>query len=110
MDKRKFLQTSSAIMAGTFISGLTSCAPGKEHLTNWAGNLQYSTDQVHYPTTVEELQEIIKKFSKLRALGSQHSFNSIADSKENLVSSKYLNKIISFDKNANTVKLEGGIK
>lgn len=97
-------------MAGTFLSGFTGCAPGKKHLTNWAGNFRYSTDQVHYPKTIEEVRQIVKKASKLRALGSQHSFNSIADSKENLVSSKLLNKIISLDKTAHTVTVEAGMK
>ena len=97
-------------MAGTFLSGLTGCAPGKEHLTNWAGNFQYSTDQVHYPETIEQVRKIVRSATKLRALGSQHSFNTIADSKENLVSSKLLNKIISLDRAANTVTVEAGIK
>lgn len=97
-------------MAGTFLSGFTGCAPGKEPLTNWAGNFQYSTDQVHYPRSVDEVRQIVKNNPKLRALGSQHSFNTIADSKENLVSSRLLNKIISLDKNADTVTVEAGIK
>lgn len=97
-------------MAGTFLSGFTGCAPGKTHLTNWAGNFQYSTDQVHYPQTIEQVREIVRNASKLRALGSQHSFNAIADSKDNLVSSRQLNKIISLDRTANTVTVEAGIK
>ena len=97
-------------MAGTFLSGLSACSPGKERVTNWAGNFEFSTDQVHYPKNVEEVQEIVKNSSKLRPLGSQHSFNLIADSNENLVSSKNLNKIISLDKAENTVTVEAGIK
>lgn len=97
-------------MAGTFLSRFTGCAPGKEHLTNWAGNFQYTTDQVHYPQTIEQVRQIVKNASKLRALGSQHSFNAIADSKDNLVSSRLLNKIVSLDRAANTVTVEAGIK
>lgn len=111
MNKRTFLKTSTALVTGTMLSGLGACAPGgKEHLTNWSGNLQYSTDRIHYPATTEEVQKIVRESSSLRALGSQHSFNTIADSKENLVSSRRLNKIIALDKSANTVTVEGGIK
>jgi xylitol oxidase len=110
MDKRTFLKTTSALMAGTVLSRLTGCTPAKEHLKNWSGNLEFSTDQVHYPETLEQVQTIVKDASKLRALGSQHSFNTIADSKQNLVSSKRLNKILSINKALNTVTVEGGIK
>lgn len=98
-------------MAGTVFSRFTGCSPAKEqHIKNWAGNLEFSTDQVHYPETREQVQNIVKNVSRLRALGSQHSFNTIADSKDNLVSSKKLNKIISIDKTRNTVTVEAGIK
>ncbi|HEX8037696.1 MAG TPA: FAD-binding protein [Chryseosolibacter sp.] len=111
MNKRTFLKTSTALVTGTMLSGFGACAPGKkEHLTNWSGNLQYSTDRIHYPATAEEVQRIVRESSSLRALGSQHSFNTIADSKENLVSSRRLNKIIALDKSAHTVTVEGGIK
>ena len=92
MDKRTFLKTSSVLAGGAFISRFESCTPEekKEHLKNWAGNLEYSTGNVHYPTTVAQVQEIVKNCSKLRGLGSRHSFNKIADSTENQVSSAKL--------------------
>jgi xylitol oxidase len=92
------------------LSRLVACTPNQEPLKNWAGNLEYSTGNVHYPTTVEQVQEIVRSCSKLRGLGSRHSFNKIADSTENQISSKELNKIVSLDKIANTVTVEGGMK
>ena len=94
------------------MSHLTSCSPKTEgpHLKNWAGNLEYSTGNVHYPKTVGEVQEAVKKYNKLTALGSQHSFNKIADSTENQVSLKEMNKVVSLDKTANTVTIEAGMK
>ena len=94
------------------MSHLTSCSPKTEgpHLKNWAGNLEYSTGNVHYPKTVGEVQEAVKKCNKLTALGSQHSFNKIADSTENQVSLKEMNKVVSLDKTANTVTIEAGMK
>ena len=56
--------------AGATLSQLGACSPAiqKEHLKNWAGNLEYSTGNVHYPKTVEQVQEVVKKCNKLTAL------------------------------------------
>lgn len=110
MDKRAFLKTSTALVAGSVLSRLVACTPQQEPLKNWAGNLEYSTGNVHYPTTVAPVQEIVKSCSRLRGLGSRHSFNKIADSTENQISSKELNKIVSLDTLANTVTVEAGMK
>ena len=111
MNKRTFLKASSVVLGGALISRFVACRPdNKAHLKNWAGNLEYSTDRVYYPKTVEEVQEVVKKCSKLRALGSRHSFNKIADSTENLVSLKELNKVVSLNKASNTVTVEGGMR
>lgn len=110
MDKRTFLRTTTAFAAGSLFSGVSGCSPSKETLTNWSGNLKYSTDQVHYPSTAKEARDLVNRLPNLRALGSQHSFNTIADSRENLVSTKHLNKIINLDRTHHTVTVEAGIK
>jgi len=112
VNKRTFLKTSSVIAGGALLAGDISCAPEekKEHLTNWAGNLRYSTGNVHYPNTIGEVQDVIKKSQKLTALGSRHSFNTIADNTENQVSLSHFNKVVSLDKLAGTVTVESGIK
>ncbi len=112
MQKRTFLKSSSILAGGALLSHYVSCKPpvNKEHLKNWAGNLAYSTGNVHYPKTVEEVQAIVKKCNKLKALGSQHSFNSIADSTENLVSLKEMNKVVTLNRVLNTVTVEAGMK
>ena len=112
MTKRTFLKTSSALAGGAALSQLGACSPAvnKEHLQNWAGNLEYSTGNVHYPKTLEQVQEAVKKCNKLTALGSRHSFNKIADSTENQVSLKEMNKVVLLDKAANTVTIEAGMK
>jgi xylitol oxidase len=79
-------------------------------LKNWAGNLEYSTGNVHYPKSVEQVQQVVRKYDKLKALGSRHSFNKIADSTENQVSLKEMNKVVSLDKASNTVIVEGGMR
>ncbi|MEP6948525.1 MAG: FAD-binding protein [Ginsengibacter sp.] len=112
MDKRTFLKTSSVLAGGAALSRMVSCSPNDsgEHLKNWAGNLEYSTGNVHYPKTVEEVQEVVQKCDKLTALGSRHSFNKIADSTANQVSTKELNKVVSLDKTLHTVTIESGMR
>jgi len=96
-------------MATPLLSPLSSWAQAPR-LKNWAGNLTYSTDNVQYPKSVGEVQQLVKKMSKLKALGTRHCFNTIADSKDDLLSTKELNKVVSLDAKAHTVTVEGGIK
>jgi alditol oxidase len=46
--------------------------------TNWAGNIAYRAARFHRPASVEELQEIVSESSRLRPLGTGHSFNRLA--------------------------------
>jgi xylitol oxidase len=119
MDKRAFLKTSSLLLGGAIVLPFPACqTPAKQNATpagtgplkNWAGNLEYSTGNVHYPKTLEEVQDVVKTCDKLKALGSRHSFNKIADSDKNQVSLKEMNKVVSLDKNASTVTVEGGAR
>lgn len=52
-------------------------------LTNWAGNVTFSTDRVCRPTSVEQVQELVaeaeREGRRVRPFGSRHSFNRIAD-------------------------------
>ena len=96
-------------MATPLLSSLDGWAQ-TPRLKNWAGNLTFSTDHVFYPKSVQEVQQLVKKYDKLKVLGTRHCFNNIADSKDNLLSTKELNKVISLDKKAHTVTVEGGIK
>ena len=47
--------------------------------TNWAGNLTYRAARVHRPSTVEDVQEVVAGSARVKALGSRHCFNDIAD-------------------------------
>src|SRR5437763_8201181 len=109
MNKRSFLKSSGAFLTGTFLSRMADAAGQKESRTNWAGNYKYSTDHLERPKTVEELQQVVKKCDKLRALGSRHSFNSIADSTSAQVSRENLESM-SVDKKARTVTVGAGVR
>jgi alditol oxidase len=109
MKRKEFIKLSSAIMATPLVSTIPDFSI-QEKLQNWAGNLTYSTNNVFYPKSVDEVQSLVKKCDRLRALGTRHCFNNIADSKYNLISSNNLNKILLLDPVQRTVTVEGGIK
>lgn len=48
-------------------------------MKNWAGNLDYASTDVQRPESVAELAELIAGSSRVKALGSRHSFNRVAD-------------------------------
>jgi xylitol oxidase len=52
---------------------------------NWAGNVTFAATQLHRPRTVDELQQLVAASPRIRALGTGHSFNRIADSSGELV-------------------------
>ncbi len=114
MDKRTFLKTCSALVAGGILSPLASCRPEEVATlpprTNWAGNLTYSTDRLHLPQTVAEAQDLVRNAPRLRPLGSRHCFNAIADSTEAQISLEHLNRVVHLDEEANRVTVGAGMR
>lgn len=53
---------------------------------NWAGNHTYAARALVRPGTLDELQEVVARSERVRALGSRHSFTAISDSEGVLVS------------------------
>jgi len=109
MKKRTFIKLSSAVLAAPFIAPFRNWVQ-EEKTKNWAGNLEYSTNKIDYPKSVEEIQQFVKKYKKLKVLGTRHCFNTIADSKYNFVSLRNMNKVVTLDANAKTVTIEGGMR
>lgn len=77
--------------------------------TNWSGNFHYSTNKVLQPTTVAETQAAVRSVAKVRALGTRHAFNGIADSQTAQISTLKLNDV-SIDAKASTVTVGAGIR
>jgi xylitol oxidase len=76
--------------------------------TNWAGSYEYRSTQLHRPSTVEQLQEIIASATSVHVLGSRHSFNGIADSAE-LITLRDLPSDVTFDHAQGTVGFGAGL-
>lgn len=79
-------------------------------LDNWAGNLTYSAAHIATPASVDEAREIVRAAKKLRVVGSRHCFNDIADTPDTLLSLEKLRGIVSIDKAARRLTVEGGAR
>jgi len=76
--------------------------------TNWAGNYTYSTDRLETPGTVDEVRHAVAGSTHVKALGARHSFNGIADSREEQISLKRFDSI-ELDAKAGTVTVGAGV-
>ncbi|MDX3854590.1 FAD-binding protein [Streptomyces sp. AK02-01A] len=79
-------------------------------MTNWARNITFNAARVHRPSSVERLREIVAGGPSVRALGSGHSFNRIADTDGDLVSVAELPRTVEVDRAAATVTVSGGLR
>ncbi|SFI36817.1 xylitol oxidase [Paenibacillus sp. UNC496MF] len=81
-----------------------------EQHRNWAGNLAYAASNVQYPESVAQLQELTAAGSTVKALGTRHSFNDLADTEGTHISLQKLNRVVALDRERRRVTVEGGIR
>ena len=67
MDRKTFIKLSSVTMTGTLLKPGTTFYQEKQ-ITNWAGNFIYSTNNLYYPHSLTEVQDLIKKYPKIKVL------------------------------------------
>ena len=108
MDKRIFLKLLSAAIAGPVVAPLLARVPNSK-LTNWAGNLEYGTENLYAATSSEQVVEFVKKQPRFKVLGTRHSFNDIANSKNYFLSLKPMSSVVALDAQAHTVTVDGAI-
>ena len=115
MNKRTFLKMLSTVvgpavgpMVGPVVAPLSAWM-ANDKLTNWAGNLSYSTNRLHEAASVEQIQSFLRSQDKVKVLGTRHCFNSIADSRYNLLSLKPMHEVVAIDPDARKVTVDAGI-
>nr|WP_229248430.1 D-arabinono-1,4-lactone oxidase [Dyadobacter sandarakinus] len=96
-------------MSAPLLSPLTSWAVAGK-LKNWAGNLEYSTERLDAVSSQAEVQQALKKYERLKVLGTRHCFNDIADTKDQFISLVNAEEQISIDEKKKTVTVNAGIK
>lgn len=77
---------------------------------NWAGNHIFEAPVIAHPANVEDLQELVAGANRVRALGSRHSFNSIADSSGTLAVLDRFEPNVLVDAQAMTATVSGGTR
>lgn len=77
---------------------------------NWAGNYLYRASALYRPTSLEQVRELVAASRQLKALGSRHSFNDIADSPGEQLSLEAMPAELTIDREANTVTVNAGAR
>jgi alditol oxidase len=109
MDKRTFIKLSSSLMAAPMVSPLLAWADSGK-ITNWAGNIEYSTENLVSPVSVHEVSDLVLKYDRLKVLGTRHCFNRIADSQYQFLSLAKMDESFQIDKQSNTVRVAGAVR
>ncbi|HWC20032.1 MAG TPA: D-arabinono-1,4-lactone oxidase, partial [Terriglobales bacterium] len=108
MDKRTFLKMCSAAVGSQLLSP-RPVWPAEGKLTNWAGNVEYSTEKQHAANALTDAQAFVKNRKSLKVLGTRHCFNTIADTTSEFLSLRPMNQVVEMNVAARTVTIESGM-
>lgn len=81
-----------------------------EPLGNWAGNHAYAAARIHRPESLAALREIVRRSTRIRALGTRHSFNDIADCGGDLVSLEHFTALLALEPERRRATLDPGMR
>lgn len=81
-----------------------------EKLTNWAGNIEYSTENVATAHSVANVQDFVRKHSSFKTLGTRHCFNRIADSTQQLLTTDFAAQVPVVDPAARAISVGPGVR
>ena len=79
-------------------------------MKNWSGNVTFEPALDVRPTSVADIQSAVIAGESVRALGSAHSFNRIADSKDVMISFEHFPQEIEIDPVAKQVRVPAGLR
>ena len=77
-------------------------------MKNWAGNYEFRAARVHRPSSAAEVQTIVAGADRVKAAGTRHSFNDVADTEGDIVSTEGLDAIGELD--GESVWVEAGVR
>ncbi len=79
-------------------------------MKNWSGNIEYRPAEIARPSSISELQKVVADSSKVRAYGSGHSFNTLADTDGTLIAFSEFDKNIEIDSSKMLVRVPAGVR
>ena len=81
-------------------------------MKNWGGNVRFSPSEVLTPRNTKDIVRIVQlareQKKKIRVIGAGHSFSPLVATNQILLDLKYMNQLISVDKDALTATFEAG--
>jgi xylitol oxidase len=108
MNKRSFIKFFSGMAAAPVLSPFMNLMP-EIKLKNWAGNIEYGTENLFTASSVEQARDFLRKQTKLKVLGTRHCFNTIADSKNQFLSLKPADELVAVNAEERTVTVDGSM-
>ncbi|MGX6601644.1 D-arabinono-1,4-lactone oxidase [Micromonosporaceae bacterium Da 78-11] len=84
--------------------------PTQTRMSNWAGSMYFGATRVHRPDTVDELRRLVADSTRIRALGSAHSFSPVADTTHELVRLDAVEPTFELDERNRTVTVGAGMR
>lgn len=79
-------------------------------MRNWSGTYEYRAAAVEAPTTVEAVQALVARSPRIRALGTRHSFNDLADTAGVLVTTTEIAPEFTIDVDRRVVTVGAGTR
>lgn len=79
-------------------------------MKNWAGNIKFQDSKTLAPKSISEIQDIVRTNRKVKARGTAHSFNTIADTKYVALLLDQMPKEIIINKEKKSVTVSAALK
>lgn len=79
-------------------------------MRNWAGNLTFTPEQLHRPTSVDDVCALVARAERIHALGTGHSFSPVADGPGELLTVADLPRVVVIDPAQSTVTVSAGVR
>ncbi|MEU8085625.1 FAD-binding protein [Micromonospora sp. NPDC049101] len=77
---------------------------------NWAGNVRYAARAFHRPTSTDDLRRLVAGSTRIRAVGSGHSFNRFGDTDGDLVTLAGLPPVVEVDRERGQATVSGAMR
>lgn len=79
-------------------------------MKNWSGTYEYRARRIEEPSTIDEVRSLVARSPRVRALGTRHSFNDLADTEGVLVLTTGLPPDYELDVERRTVTVGAGTR
>lgn len=76
---------------------------------NWSGHTPFRAARFHQPTTVAQVQELVRQAEQIHVIGARHSFSDLCDTPGELLSLANLDNTVTINHEQRTATVNAGI-